>query len=243
MQNVLILGGSSDLGTALARKYAASNYSVSIAGRNLEEMKLVASDIHIRYGVNAEAYQFDARNFSSHEQFYASLSPKPDISILVFGFMGDPEKALNDWDDTLKVIETNFTGAVSIANIIAREYALKATGTIIGISSVAGDRGRGSNFIYGSAKAAFTAYLSGLRNRMFKSGVHIITVKPGFMYTRMTENLPLPALLTAKTDQVAHSVFEAGKNGKNILYTKGLWKYIMLIIKNIPEFIFKKLSL
>ena len=111
--------------------------------------------------------------------------------------MNDNEKVTADWEESLRTINTNYSGAVSILNIIAADYATRKAGTIVGISSVAGNRGRQSNYIYGSAKAAFTAYLSGLRNKMYHSGVHVMTVLPGFVYTRMTEHLKLPAPLTA----------------------------------------------
>jgi short-subunit dehydrogenase len=108
---------------------------------------------------------------------------------------------------------------------------------------VAGDRGRQSNYIYGSAKAAFTTYLSGLRNRLAKSNVHVLTVKPGFVRTKMTANLPLPGPVTAKPEQVATDVFRAFQKGGNELYTLWMWRYLMFIIRNIPEPIFKRLSL
>lgn len=243
MQNVLILGGSSDLGIALARMYASHNFNISIAGRNLPEMVRIANDLVIRFDVRATGYEFDASNFESHKLFYNNLELKPDITICVFGFMGNAVTALENWQDSLQVINTNYTGAVSICNIVAAAYSLQKSGMIIGISSVAGDRGRSTNFLYGSAKAGFTAYLSGLRNRLFKSGVHVLTVKPGFMYTRMTENLQLPALLTANVNEVAATIYKAGVAGKNIIYVKWFWRYLMLIISNIPEFMFKKMAL
>jgi short-subunit dehydrogenase len=141
------------------------------------------------------------------------------------------------------MIHTNYTGAVSILNVVSRYYEQQKEGVIVGISSVAGERGRQSNYIYGSAKAGFTAYLSGLRNRMFREGVHVLSVQPGFVYTRMTENLKLPALLTAKPEDVGAAVYSAVEKKKNIIYVKWFWRWIMLIITSIPEFIFKKLKL
>jgi hypothetical protein len=128
-------------------------------------------------------------------------------------------------------------------NIIANDFEQRRSGVIIGVSSVAGDRGRGSNYMYGSAKAGFTAYLSGLRNRLAKSNVHVITVKPGFVRTRMTEGLPLPGPVTAKPEQVARDVFKAYRGRRNEVYTLWMWRYIMLVIKLIPEAIFKRLNL
>ena len=140
-------------------------------------------------------------------------------------------------------MDTNYTGLVSILNIVANDFEKNKNGFIVGISSVAGDRGRKSNFIYGSAKAAFATYLSGLRNRLFNLNVHVLTVKPGFVETKMTEGLNLPVKLTAKTEEVANDIFKAQQKGKNVIYTKWFWRYIMLIIKNIPEFYFKKMSI
>jgi decaprenylphospho-beta-D-erythro-pentofuranosid-2-ulose 2-reductase len=151
--------------------------------------------------------------------------------------------ARTDFEEVQKTIQVNFTGAVSILNIVANDFEQRGKGSIIGISSVAGDRGRQSNYIYGSAKAGFTAYLSGLRNRLAKSGVHVMTVKPGFCRTKMTENLQLPAALTAEPDQVAHSVFQGLDQKHNVVYTLWMWRWIMLIIRMIPEFIFKKLNM
>jgi short-subunit dehydrogenase len=108
---------------------------------------------------------------------------------------------------------------------------------------VAGERGRQSNYFYGSAKAGFTAYLSGLRNRLFTEKVHVLTVKPGFVYTKMTENLPLPKLLTAVPEDVAKVVYSGVMKKKNVVYVKWFWRWIMLIIKSIPEFMFKKMKL
>src|SRR5690606_97752 len=140
--------------------------------------------------------------------------------------------------ETLRTINTNYTGAVSILNIIAADYALQKKGCIVGISSVAGERGRQSNYIYGSAKAGFTAYLSGLRNKFYDKGVHVVTVLPGFVHTKMTENLDLPKLLTAQPEDVARSIYTAVQKKKNIIYVKWFWRWIMCIIKLIPEPIF-----
>ena len=139
---------------------------------------------------------------------------------------------------------TNYIGCASILEEAARKMLEKGKGTIIGVSSVAGDRGRASNYYYGSAKAGFTAYLSGLRNRLCKQGIHVCTVKPGFVYTAMTEGMKLNPLLTAKPEKVAKDIYKkAYQRQRNVVYTKWFWRWIMRIITSIPEFIFKKLSL
>ena len=243
MPTILILGATSDMANAIARKFAEEKYDIQLAARNVENLKPMINDIRIRYDVNCTLHPFDAESFQTHEAFYNNLNPKPDVAVCVFGYMKENEKVVTDLNDTLKTINTNFTGAVSICNIIAQDFAARKNGTIVGISSVAGERGRQSNYIYGSAKAGFTAYLSGLRNRLYKNKVHVMTVLPGFVYTKMTEHLQLPKLLTAQPTDVANDIYKGVKNKKDVVYTKWYWKWIMMIIKSIPESIFKKKSL
>jgi short-subunit dehydrogenase len=243
MPTVLILGASSDMAVAIARTFASHSYDIQLASRNVSRLIPLQSDLQIRGNINCSLHEFDAIDFNSHEYFFSSLSIKPDITICVFGYMVENEIARSDWKEAEKTIHTNYTGAVSVLNVVSRHYEAQKKGVIVGISSVAGQRGRQSNYIYGSAKAGFTAYLSGLRNRMFREGVHVLSVQPGFVYTRMTENLKLPALLTAKPEDIGAAVYSAVQKKKNIIYVKWFWRWIMLIITSIPEFIFKKLKL
>lgn len=243
MPSVLLLGASSDMATALARKFASTGHDIQLAARNAHRLEPLRSDLSIRYGVNTTLLEFDARDFDRHQAFWAELPVKPAITICIFGYLGDETKAESDWSECRNILEVNYVGAVSILNIIANDYILQKSGTIVGISSVAGERGRKSNYLYGSAKAGFTAYLSGLRNRLFHHGLHVMTVKPGFVYTRMTEGLTLPPLLTATPELVATSIAKALEKKKNNIYVKWFWRWIMLIIKNIPEFQFKKMKL
>jgi decaprenylphospho-beta-D-erythro-pentofuranosid-2-ulose 2-reductase len=243
MQTVLVLGATSDIAVAIANKFASHQYSIQLAARNPERLQPLKSDIAIRYNVDCAIYSFDAVDFNSHGSFFENLIPKPDITICVFGLLCEEEKAFNDWTFTESMINTNFTGAVSILNIAAKYYISQQKGTIIGISSVAGDRGRATKLIYGSAKAALTSYLSGLRNMCFEANVHVMTVKPGFVYTKMTENLPLPKSITSTPYEVANVVYKSFIKKRNVIYVKWVWKYIMSIIKNIPEFQFKKMKL
>jgi short-subunit dehydrogenase len=157
--------------------------------------------------------------------------------------MNDNEKAVREWNESLLTINTNYTGAVSILNIIAEDYCGRLQGTIVGISSVAGNRGRQSNYIYGSAKSGFTAYLSGLRNKLYHQKVHVLTVLPGFVYTKMTEHLKLPKMLTARPEEVAGAVYQGVVKKTDIIYVKWFWRWIMLIITSVPEGIFKKKKL
>ncbi|MCF7817188.1 MAG: SDR family oxidoreductase [Kiritimatiellales bacterium] len=243
MKNVLILGATSNLAQAMAKKFAAEGWSLSLAARNMELLQPVASDLQVRSKAEVQTVEFDATDFPSHQGFYDSLTTKPDAVICVFGYMGDQLIARTDFDEVRKTIDVNYTGAVSILNVVAADFEKRGHGSIVGISSVAGDRGRQSNYIYGSAKAGFTAYLAGLRNRLFKSGAHVMTVKPGFCRTKMTESLELPAALTASPEQVANAVFHGLEKRRNVVYTLWMWRWIMLVVQHIPEVVFKRLEM
>lgn len=242
-ENVLILGASSDMAVAIARKFASEGYSITLAGRNTERLKPLEADLKVRYGCNAFTVKFDAVDFKSHEQFYNTLPEKPDVVICVFGLLGDQKIAEQDWKSCEEILNSNYIGAVSILNVVANDFEKRKKGTIIGISSVAGERGRQSNYLYGSAKAGFSSYLSGLRNRMHHHGVHVMTVKPGFVKTKMIENLKTPGPITATPKQVADRIFKATKSKDNSIYVLPIWNPIMAVIRNIPEGMFKKMKL
>ena len=243
MSYILILGASSDIAKALSNEYAKNNHDLYLAGRNIEELEKDCKNLEIRYNIKTKALLFDALDYKSHEDFYKKLEPCPEGVICVFGYQGDQELNQSDFNEAKKVIDTNYTGCVSILNIISNDFEKKKSGFIVGISSCAGDRGRAKNYIYGSAKGAFSLYLSGLRNRLCKSGVEVLTVKPGFVETKMTEKMDLPEKLTAKPYEVAKDIYKAQKQKRNVIYTKWFWFFIMHIIKHIPEFIFKKMNI
>lgn len=242
-ENVLILGATSDMAVAIARQLAMQGYSITLAGRSIERLSALEGDLRVRYKVMVSSVHFDALDFRNHESFYSSLVEKPDIVICVFGLLGDQSAAQGNWQHAHLIIDSNYTGAASILNVVANDFERRKKGIIVGISSVAGERGRQSNYIYGSAKAGFTAYLSGLRNRLFRHGVHVLTVKPGFVKTKMIENISTPGLLTASSKQVAEGVARAIRKKKNTVYVLSIWGLIMLVITIIPESIFKRLKL
>jgi short-subunit dehydrogenase len=243
MTTVLILGAGSDIAVAIARKFAAEGYGIQLAARNHARLIPLQSDLTIRYSVPCTIHEFDAGQPGTHAAFFSALSPVPDITICVFGYLGDQQKAQSDWKECERIIMVNYTGAVSILNQAAEKYIALGKGTIAGISSVAGERGRMSNYFYGSAKAGFTAYLSGLRNRLYHQGLHVLSVQPGFVDTKMTENMPLPRPLTATPELVAGAVFKAIEKKRNVIFVKAMWRWIMLLIRNIPEPFFKKMRL
>lgn len=243
MNYILIIGAKSDIGKELARIYAKNGYNLFLAARNSNEIIELANDIKIRSNVDVKIKEFDIVKYETHKDFYNKLEEKPLGVVIVSGYMVEQNECENDFGKTLNTISVNYIGAVSILNIISNDMEKNEKGFIIGISSVAGDRGRKANYIYGSSKAAFSTYLSGLRNRLYKSKVHVLTVKPGFVNTKMTVNLNLPAKLTAEPEDVANDIYNAQQKGKDILYTKKIWRFIMFIIKHIPECIFKKMSI
>ncbi len=243
MKNVLILGATSDMAQAIAKKFAAEGWSLSLAALEQEMLDTIAADLRIRSSAPVEAYPFNATDFEGHAAFYASLKTKPDVVVAAFGYMSDQEKVRNDLTDIRRTIDINFTGMATMLSVIADDFEKRGSGAIAAISSVAGDRGRQSNYIYGSAKAGLTAFLAGLRNRLARKGVHVMTVKPGFVRTKMTEGLELPGILTAEPEQVATAVYKGLEKKRNVVYVLWMWRCIMLMIRHIPEFIFKKMGM
>ncbi len=243
MSYVLIVGAKSDIAKACAREYATHGYDLYLAARNVRELEEFANDIKIRTQREVRLKELDILDFQSHQVFYGSLKEKPLGVISAMGYLGEQKKAQTDFNKTERIIDTNYTGVVSLFNIIANDFEKRRSGFLVGISSVAGDRGRKSNYIYGSAKAALTAYLSGLRNRLYDTQVQVLTVKPGFVRTKMTEGMDLPEKLTAQPGEVAGDIFQAQQEGKDVFYTKRIWKYVMIIIKIIPEWMFKRMSI
>lgn len=240
---ILILGAKSDIAKAVAHRFAREGFDLYLAARGRGELEPDLRDLYVRYSVRAEALEFDVLDYKGHETFYRDLKEKPAGVICVVGYLGDQELAQRDFQEAATILDTNFKGCVSILNVIASDLEARRDGFIITVSSVAGDRGRQSNYLYGSAKAGLTAYLSGLRNRLQRSGVHVMTVKPGFVNTAMTEGMGLPPLLTAEPAEVADDIYRAFQKKKDVLYTKWFWRYIMLIIRNIPERVFKRMKL
>lgn len=243
--SVLILGATSPIARAVADNYAGDGHCVSVAARDLKEAQRIAADLAIRHQVPTKALSFDARDFEQHRQLIddAEEACGPvEVALLAFGFMGDQSESQEDFDRARQVIDVNYTGAVSLCEILARRMSRRRWGSIIGLSSVAGDRGRASNYVYGSAKGAFTLYLQGLRNRLADSNVHVMTVKLGFVDTRMTFDLDT-AIPVASPEQAGEAIARAQRRGVDTFYYPRFWRGIMTVIKSIPERIFKRLSL
>ena len=242
-KNVLFLGALSDIAKSTVHKFGENGYNLQLAARNLDDLKKISADLKIRYNVNINVYEFDILKTENHQNFIKDLKEIPSIIICAVGFMGEQKKSENNTKLRVKVLRTNYESPVNIISDFANIFENRGYGTIVGISSVAGDRGRSSNYIYGSAKAGFTTFLSGLRNRLAKKNVHVLTVIPGTVYTKMTLNSKLPKFFTSSPNEVAEDIYNAVIKKKNIIYTMKIWRFIMFIIKFIPEGIFKNKSL
>ena len=241
---MIILGSNSEVAQSFVEKVleAGGKYStIFLFTSNKETTEKFAKHIEVKYFQQSEIIELDLMKEIDYTKFDDITS---DLLFCATGYLGEgTEEGLYDNKNTERIIDINYAKLVPVLNFFAEKMERQRSGNMIVLSSVAGDRGRQSNFIYGSAKAGLTAYLSGLRNYLFDKKVHVMTVKPGFMETKMTEGLPLNPKLTATPKQAAESIYKAYKSQKNVAYVLPIWSIIMLIIKNIPEFIFKKLKL
>ncbi len=243
MNYILIVGATNEVSKELAKIYAKERNNLYLAGRNISKLKDFADDLMKNHNINIELKELDIEKFNTHHDFYNSLEEKPNGVIILTGYYPEHKSAMHDWDLTYRSVNVNYAGPMSILNIISHDMENRKKGFIIGVSSVSGDRGRRKNYIYGSSKSAFSTYLSGLRNRLYENGVHVLTVKPGYIYTKISEKNNLPRKLTAQPIEIAKDIYKAQQSKKDIIYTKWSWKYIMFIVKNIPEFIFKRTNI
>lgn len=241
---MIVLGSNSEVAQAFVEKVLSEGQrfeKIYLLTSNKENTEKFARHIDVKYVQNSEIIEFDLLKDNDYHRLNHIDS---DLLFCVSGYLGmNTADGLYNDINTTKIIDINYAKLVPLMNYFAQKFEAKRSGTIIGLSSVAGERGRQSNFIYGSAKAGFTAYLSGLRNYLYDKKVNVLSVIPGFMATKMTEGMPLNPKLTASPKQAANCIYKAYKNKKNVVYVLPIWWVIMMIIRNIPEFIFKRLKL
>lgn len=246
MKKILIIGATSGIVIACARLWAAQKADFFLVARNEEKLKQVANDLLARGATTVNTFVMDANDFDKHlpmlKQAYATLGVV-DIALLGYGTLSDQAACNKHVDVALHELTTNCLSPVSLLTELSHHLIAQKNGTIAVISSVAGDRGRAKLAIYGSAKAFLTSYCSALRNRLCKYGVHVITIIPGYVATPMTEGLESRLIPIATPEKAAHDIVRAIDKKKDVLYTPWFWRYIMLIIKLIPEKIFKRLDL
>ena len=240
----VIVGATSSMAKALTRDLAERGAGLILAGRDMDDLAASASDAIGRGAAFAEAMAIDMRSPESFGPIYDRMG-REDGSLNAAVFVGSmPSQSDIDQDLSLVdgVIADSHTGPARFLQGLAPMLEDRGSGTIVGVGSVAGDRGRIGNYVYGSAKAGFATYLSGLRNRLTRAGGHVVTVKPGFVDTAMTWGIE-GMFLVASPDKVAADIMRAVTKRRNTIYTPFFWRYIMLIIQHIPEFIFKKMSI
>ncbi len=238
----LVLGASSSVARAFARVAAETGSDLILAGRDTADIDRTAADARVRGGGRVDVRAFDAAECAGHAAFVADLPRRPFNVFLAFGQLLAQESIDRDPALAQQVIAVNFLGAVSVLSLLAPRMADEGKGAIVVLSSVAGDRGRPSNYVYGSAKAGLSAYLQGLRASFFSKGISVTTVKPGFIDTAMTYGMP-GLFLVASPEACARACLRFAAKGRDVAYFPAFWWLIMTIIKAIPERIFKRLRL
>lgn len=238
-----IIGATSDVGREIARSFAKRGFDLHLVARKSSRLVPLQQDIIIKSNVDVQVHELDLLKFEDYEKVLDILAQESDVVVFVAGYYAEQAVAESDISQAVQTMDVNYKAGVLSLNIFKTAFQSKGKGVIIGVSSVAGERGRAKNYIYGSAKAGFTAYLSGLRNQLAKEHIHVLSVIPGFMFTKMTEHIALPKPVTATPETAGELIFKAFQKKKNVVYVLPVWRWIMLIIRNIPEFIFKKLSI
>jgi decaprenylphospho-beta-D-erythro-pentofuranosid-2-ulose 2-reductase len=245
MRKIVLLGAYSAIVFETAKIYAAAGSEFVLLGRNTERLESVAADLKTRGASLVNFLACDLADLSTQTSSFEqilSFCKQPDLVILGYGILGDQIDCQESLDEARAIFETNFISASGWCEKFAKLFEANKKGTIAVISSVAGDRGRKSNYIYGSSKAALSTYLQGLRNRLSAVGVQVLTIKPGFVDTPMTSELKKGALF-ASAEVVGKGIHKAIESAADIVYLPWFWRWIMFIIKSIPEKLFKRLSI
>jgi decaprenylphospho-beta-D-erythro-pentofuranosid-2-ulose 2-reductase len=245
MNRILVLGATSAIAQATARLLAEQGASLFLVARNAERLEAVAQDLRIRGAAAVHSEVLDLDDVDAHERLIhrADVALEGlDAALLAHGVLGDQETCESDFATAAALLHTNFVSPASLLTHLANLLEPRGKGTLVVISSVAGDRGRQSNYVYGASKGGLTVWLQGLRNRLAPHGVRVLTVKPGFVDTPMTAHLPKNALF-AQPDAIARGILRAVKGKRDVIYLPGLWRPIMTAVRAVPEAVFKRLKL
>lgn len=245
MRKILILGANSAIAQATARLLVQQGDRVFLAGRNPQRLAAVASDLEVLGRKPVPSMALDLNAVDRHEELLDAAERALgglDGVLLAQGELGKQELAQKDYAVTLSLLETNLLAPISLLTRLANRFEARRAGTIAVISSVAGDRGRMSNYVYGTAKGGLSIFLSGLRNRLFHAGVHVVTIKPGFVDTPMTAEFK-KGPLWATPEKVARGIVRAMDRRRDVVYLPGFWRMIMFVICSVPERVFKGLRL
>ena len=243
-KTAVVFGATSAIAHATSRFLAEEGYKLVLVGRDSERLRACATDLGARFRATTACYVAELGEISAQAALVEKIVAEqgtPDLALVAYGILGDQSRAETDLREAGRILHLNYVSPVNLLQIVANVMRARKQGVIVGISSVAGDRGRASNYFYGSAKAGFTAFLSGLRAKLSHDGVHVVTVKPGFVDTPMTAHVKKGPLF-ASPEQVARGIVKAVHGRKNVVYLPVFWCLIMTIIRLLPESIFKKLK-
>jgi hypothetical protein len=244
-RRILIVGATSGIAQAVARRYAARGARMFLVARDAAKVQAVAADLRARGAGSVDVFVMDANDtdrLAAMEQNAWQALGSVEIALVAHGTLPDAERARTDGGYLIQEFRTNAESVIACLAGLAQRFRSQGDGVIAVIGSVAGDRGRAGNYAYGAAKAAVHAFASGLRAQLYRHGVHVVTIKPGFVATQMTAHLDLPARLTAEPDSVAEQIESAMEARRNVVYTPGFWRLIMAIIRLLPESLFKRLK-
>lgn len=242
MRKILIVGATSAIAEAAARHFAQAGDRLYLVGRHSDHLTAIAADLRTRGASQVESLVMDANDTDRHAQVLDSAHTALgglDTLLVAHGTLGDQKACQASFPTTLQELQTNCLSTISLLTHVANYFETQQTGTIAVISSVAGDRGRQSNYVYGTAKAAINTFLQGLRNRLYRSGVHVLTIKPGFVDTPMTASFR-KGFLWASAESVGAGIYRGIQAKQDIIYLPWFWHGIMLVIRTIPEVLFKR---
>tara|TARA_X000000368_G_C23011434_1_gene703673 strand:- start:836 stop:1567 length:732 start_codon:yes stop_codon:yes gene_type:complete len=241
-KTLLIIGAGSDIAKSVALKFAENNFNLQLLSRNEKNLIEFKELVETKHKNIVDTITFDILELEKIHLIIKNIQPLPDVILSAVGILGNQDEDEINYQSTIKVLRTNFESPSIILNYFAKKFSIRGYGTIIAISSVAGIRGRKSNFIYGSSKSALISFLSGLRQK-YSSNVSFITVLPGFVSTKMTSHKKMNKFLTATPQEVSYAIYNAYLKKKDTVYIKKIFIFIMLIIRVLPEFVYKRLNL
>src|SRR5216684_2653948 len=242
---ILIIGATSAIAHETAKCFAKDGAELFLVGRSSEKLEAVQNDLKVRGAKRAESYVLDLSQLERHEEMIQAAIETLgglDMVLIAHGTMDKPRLTRENVNKALEEFTVNCTSVISLLTLLANYFEPRERGCIAVISSVAGDRGRKANYLYGAAKGAVTVFLQGLRNRLAKSGVAVVTIKPGFVDTPMTAHLP-KNFLFAQPATIASGIVKAIEHRRDVVYVPFFWRFVMLMIRLIPERVFKKLKL